>query len=185
LKWIYCLEKSQQSKEVMTTQTEQKIIEVGNEYIVYMLTKHDKDKIIYSKLLELEGRNLSWFIFHKLLPYLWNEEPYFEDDNEEEDDDETENEDEELVSLYTIKDFVGIETETDYPDIFNNCEELIELQKKIIGWVQERSGVEPDLTEYGNLVEEYLYHYFSDYGDMEENDLKEYIINLIDPIQPK
>jgi hypothetical protein len=41
------------------------------------------------------------------------------------------------------------------------------------------------LTEYGNLVEEYLYHYFSDYGDMEGNEVKEYIINLIDPVEPK
>jgi len=146
-----------------------------------MLTKHDKDKIIYSKLLDLKGLLLSGFVFHKLNPYLWNEEPYMEEDEDDFEDDDCE----ELVSSYTIKDFVGIETETDYPDIFNNCEELIELQQKIIGWVEERSGVQPNLTEYGNLVEEYLYHYFSDYGDMEGNEVKEYIINLIDPVEPK
>jgi hypothetical protein len=173
-------------------QTEQKIIELGNQYIIYMLTINDEDKIIYSKLLELDDGELEHFIFGKLKSYLWNEEPYCEDEDENEEDDKDEDEDEDedenegvIVSAYTIKDFVGIETEMDYTDIFNNYEELIELQKMIITWVQERSGIEPDLTEYGNLVEEYLYHYFSDYGDMDANEVKEYIINLIDPVELK
>jgi len=162
-------------------QTEQKIIELGNQYIIYMLTINDEDKIIYSKLLELHDGELEHFIFYKLRNYLWNDNPYIEDEDYDDDEDEEDEEDgTRVVSSSTIEEFVGGEI-----DIFNNDEELIELKKNIGVWVEERSGPEPNLDKYSNVVEEYLYHYFSEYGNMNETDLKEYIINLIDPVEPK
>jgi len=166
-------------------QTEQKIIELGNQYIIYMLTINDEDKIIYSKLLELDDGELEHFIFYKLRNYFWNDNPYIEEkdedyDDEDEDEDEDEDDGTRFVYSSTIEEFVGGEI-----DIFNNDEELIELKQKIGVWVEERSGAEPDLDKYSNVVEEYLYHYFSEYGNMNANEVKEYIINLIDPVEPK
>ena len=169
-------------------QTEQKIIELGNQYIIYMLTINDEDKIIYSKLLELDdGGELEHFIFYKLRNYFWNDNPYIEKKNDEYDEDDEDDEDDDddddatrFVYSSTIEEFVGGEI-----DIFNNEEELIELKKKIGVWCEERNGSESDLDKYINVVEEYLYHYFSEDGHMSANEVKEYIINLLDPVEPK
>jgi hypothetical protein len=170
-------------------QTEERVMDIGNQYIIYMLTINDKDKIIYSKLLELEDGKLEHLIFYQLRNYLWNEEPFYEEkDKEDEDEDEEKDEDEddeELVESYSLKEFVENETEIDYLDIFNNEEELIELKQNIAMWVEERNGIEPDLNKYGNVIEEYLYFTFSENGFMDANEIKEYIINLIDPVEPK
>jgi len=165
-------------------QTEQKIMEIGNQYIIYMLTMNDKDKIIYWKILEFEDGKLDHLIFYQLRNYLWNQEAYYEEVEDEEDDEDEEHEYEELVDPFTIEEFgdcVGI----DFTDIFNNEEELIELKKKIGVWVEERNGIEPNLDKYSNVVEEYLYHFFSEYGNMDANEVREYIISLLDPFEPK
>jgi hypothetical protein len=172
-------------------QTEQKIMDIGNQYIIYMLTMNDEDKFIYSQLLEFEGGKLDHLIFYKLRNYLWNDDPYIEEkDKEDEDyDDDDEEDDEEddgtrFVNSSTIEEF-GLDMGIDFTDIFNNEEELIELKKKIGVWVEERNGIEPDLNKYSNVVEEYLYHFFSEYGNMGTNEVKEYIISLLDPCEPK
>jgi hypothetical protein len=168
-------------------QTEERIMELGNQYIIYMLTINDKDKIIYSKLLELEGGELEHLIFYQLRNYLWNDDPFYEEEEEDEDDEKDEDEDdEEVIGSYTIQEFVENEKELDYRiHIFPIMEEVIEIQEKVNNWIQERHGREIGSTEYGNLLEEYLYHFFSENGDMDANEIKEYIINLIDPVEPK
>jgi hypothetical protein len=171
-------------------QTEQRIMDIGNQYIIYMLTINDKDKIIYSKLLEFEDGKLEHLIFYQLRNYFWNDCPFFEetdkwDEDEDEDKDEDED-DEELIGSYTIQEFVENEKELDYRiHIFPLMEEVFEIQEKVNDWIQERHGREIGSTEYGNLLEEYLYHFFSENGDMTANEIREYIINLIDPVEPK
>jgi hypothetical protein len=56
--------------------TELRIIEVVDKYVIYMLTENDKEKIIYSKLLELEGQELTDWINEELVEWLGNNIDY-------------------------------------------------------------------------------------------------------------
>ena len=156
----------------MTTQTEMKMIEVINEFIIFMLTKNDEEKIIYSKLNELEDEDLEDWVNEKLKNYLGNEWEY----EDEEEDINIENCN--IHSNWSLKDCI------DFEKIFTNGCELMRIQQKLINfnsdWFEgeciNRIYCEEDILQY------YCYMFLDEMSPIE---LKEYIINLIDPVEPK
>jgi hypothetical protein len=62
---------------------EMKMIEVIDKFIIYMLTENDKEKIIYSKLNELDDEELEDWVNEKLKNYLANGGDYEEIENQE------------------------------------------------------------------------------------------------------
>jgi hypothetical protein len=159
LKWIYCLEKSQQSKEVMTTQTEQKIIEVIDKYIVFMLTIQDEEQYIFSKMNEIEEEELGDWVNDYLLDYLANSDEYRDDDK--------------VISDCSMSMFSDIDLE-----LLLTESELLEIKTKLLDICFE----EESLSTGRDIIENYKCWYIQ---NMDENELKEYITNLVEPIQPK
>lgn len=86
-----------------------------------------------------------------------------------------------IVGLSGVK-FVLKEEETTkfYDNIFSNCREMLEVIDKLKDYYNEfDTKIDNNFQEF---MEKYCYMYIS---QMEATDLKEYIINLIDPVEPK
>jgi len=162
--------------------TELRIIEVVDKYVIYMLTENDKEKIIYSKLLELEGRELTDWINDELVEWLGNDIDY-----------ECENVATMIIASFSINDYIQNilskenPNENFYDTIFTNCRELIQIQGKITDTFQgDTANMLEDFESYyslSNTLQNYCYMYLR---EMEEG-LKQYIIDLIEPtlIEPK
>jgi len=72
------------------------------------------------------------------------------------------------------------ETKKFYDNIFSNCRELLEVIDKLKDYYNEFD------IKFDNNFEEFMIKYCYMYiSQMEVWDLKEYIINLIDPVEPK
>jgi hypothetical protein len=150
--------------------TEMRLIVEIDKFIIYMLTENDKEKIIYSKLNELDGKELEKWVLRHLKPYLTSEYDYTEGDIE--------------IENQNIINWLN----EDNSDIFTNCMELLNIQKTLIdfdmdkgmnwfyGECMVRIAYEEDLLQY------YCYMYIY---EMDATYLKEYIINLLDPVEPK
>jgi hypothetical protein len=145
--------------------TEMRLIVEIDKFIIYMLNDNDKEKIIYSKLNELDGKELEdWVLLH-LKPYLTSGVEY--EDNEE-------------IECEEIQGWNGI----NYENLFTHCGELMNIQIELIeynpdnftGECMARIAYEEDLLQY------YCYMYIY---EMSATELKEYIINLLDPVEPK
>jgi len=154
----------------MANQTELRIIEEIKKFIIYMLTENDEEKIIYSKLNELDDEELEDWVNDRLKPYLTSEYDYTEGDIEIENQD--------IINWLN----------EDSSDIFTNCMELLDIQRKLIdfdrnndmcwfyGDCLKRISYDEDIIQY------YCYIYIN---EMDAIYLKEYIINLLDPVEPK
>jgi len=145
--------------------TELRIIEVIDKYIIYMLTENDKEKIIYSKLLELEGEELKDWINDEFKDYLLYLCEYEDIESE---------------------DFMGWLNSVDTCTIFTDCGELMEIQRDIIEYNYNVKILQYNdiitLTYNEDLIQYYSYMYIN---EMKATELKEYIINLLDPVEPK
>jgi hypothetical protein len=214
----------------MTTQTENKMIEVIDNYIKYTLTEYDGGKVIYQHLLEQTEENLEDWVNDKFRDWLGNECCYdfnilvckkcgykCEDcecevkETEEEEititsisitryigymiDREVEKQMEEMEIPDPLPTWVGSrfgwlcvarkiteekEKKKFYDNIFSNCRELLEVINKLKDYYNEFD------IKFDNNFEEFMLKYCYMYiSQMEATDLKEYIINLIDPVEPK
>jgi hypothetical protein len=184
-------------------QTELKIIEVVDKYVIYMLSKHDGLVEIYPKLLELEGQILEDWINDTLVEWLGNGVDYkntYCNKCECEEDCECHTTKTEIV-IHSLPIYDFIQTILRYEhegifydriitfndSIFSNCRELIQIQSKITdSFLGERAEMVEDFETYYSLcgiVEKYCYMYLREM----EGDLKQYIIDLIEPtlIEPK
>jgi|688.fasta_scaffold04581_3 hypothetical protein len=78
------------------------------------------------------------------------------------------------------------ETKKFYDNIFSNCRELMDIQKKIVVFTDLppfiQHSIMETLTCEENILLTYCYMYIS---QMSATYLKEYIINLFDPVEPK
>jgi len=158
--------------------TELRIIEVVDKYVIYMLTENDKEKIIYSKLLELEGQELTDWINEELVEWLGNDTDY-------------ECENVATISSISINDYIqnilskenGTNEQNFYDIIFTNCRELIKIQARISETLQDCIDDFECYYCLGNTLKNYSYIYLR---DMDEG-LKQYIMDLIEPtlIEPK
>ena len=155
------------------------MIEAIDKFIIYMLTENDKEKIIYSKLNKFEGEKLkSWATYH-LKSYLVNWVAY--DDYEEDEEGDTINEE-------RISEWINKDCDIDICDIFNgSCGEIMRIQRELIEYNDNKGydwfhyGIEK-LTFNEDILECYCIMYIE---KMTPTELKEYIINLIDPVEPK
>jgi hypothetical protein len=160
----------------MTNQIEMNMIKAIDKFIIYMLTENTNcvnfgksgeiftcgNQIIYSKLNELEDEELEEWVNEKLKNYLANGWDYEEGDiiidNEE-------------IQLWINGDIC---------DIFNgSCGEILQIQRKIRSFDME------GLMDYyynEDILKNYYYMYIDEMSPIE---LKEYIINLLDPVEPK
>jgi hypothetical protein len=174
----------------MTTQTEMKIIEAIDKFIIYMLTENTNcvnfgksgeiftcgNQIIYSKLNELEDEELEEWVNEKLKNYLANGCDYEEGDI--------------IIDNEEIQRWIDMDIcDINICDIFNgSCGELMEIQRELINysndndykWFEGRHMVR--ITYNDDILQYYCYMYIS---QMDANELKEYIINLFDPVEPK
>ena len=177
----------------MSNQIEMKMIEAIDKFIIYMLTENTNcvsfgksneiftcgNQIIYSKLNELEDEELEEWVNDKLKNYLANGCDYEEGDivigNEE-------------IQIWIDMDICDI----NICDIFNgNCGEIMEIQRELIEYSNDNgccwfSGIGGDcmvrITYNEDLLQYYCYMYIE---KMSATELKEYIINLLDPVEPK
>jgi hypothetical protein len=153
-------------------QIERKMIEVIDKFIIYMLSEQDKVKILYSQMIELEGEELSDLVNDKLKDYLTDGIGLIE---------------EELGGCEFLKWFEQ-KSDIDICDIFNgSCGEIMKIQRELIEYNNdndcewfEDSGI--NITFNEDLLQYYSYMYIFEMGTIE---LKEYIINLLDPVEPK
>jgi len=144
----------------MATQTEQKIIEVIDKFIVFMLTIQDEEQYIYSKMNEIEDEEeLGDWVNDYLLDYLARTDEYRDDDK--------------VITDCHISMFSNIDLEN-----LLNESELLEIKTKLL----DLSFEEEDLSSWEQILENYKCWYIT---IMDATDLKEYIINLVEPIQPK
>jgi hypothetical protein len=146
--------------------TEEKIVKVIDEFIVYMLTENDAEQIIYSKLNELDGDELDDWINDELKDYLGNGCCCEDIDPEE-------------INCW-YKGNLG--------EIFTNTGDLMKIQRDIYNFYINEFGRFPEdkfenLFWNGDLLALYTFKYFYEF---DSDDLKEHIINLIDPpFEPK
>jgi hypothetical protein len=174
----------------MTNQIEMNMIKAIDKFIIYMLTENTNcvnfgksgeiftcgNQIIYSKLNELEDEELEEWVNEKLKNYLANGWDYEEGDiiidNEE-------------IQVWINGDICDIHTY----DIFNgSCGEYLEMQRELIeysvdngcDWFSGKDMVR--LTFDEDILQYYCYMYIE---KMSATELKEYIINLLDPVEPK
>ena len=153
----------------MSNQIEMKMIEAIDKFIIYMLTENDEEKIIYSKLNELDGEELEEWVYDYLKEYLANGCEYTEGDI--------------VIGNEEIQVWINI------CDIFNgSCGELMQIQKELIeynndnGWDWFSGNDMVRLTFNEDILQYYCYMYID---KMSPTELKEYIINLLDPVEPK
>ena len=148
-----------------------KMIEAIDKFIIYMLTENDEEKIIYSKLNELEGEELEEWVNDKLKNYLANGCDYEEGDIVIENCD--------INCNWSLKDCI------DFEKLFTNCSELLQIQKELIeynndnGWDWFSGTDMVRLTFNEDILQYYCYMYID---KMSPTELKEYIINLLDPV---
>jgi hypothetical protein len=152
--------------------TEEKIVKVIDEFIVYMLTENDAEQIIYSKLNELDGDELDDWVNDELRPYLGNGTTYTEQEQE--------------VDSMVIYDWYENEG-GDICEVFSGNGDIMSIQNEVCDFYIEDYGSVSNETLRSlfcneDLLREYTYMYIF---KMPTNDLKEYIINLIDPIELK
>jgi|694.fasta_scaffold04581_4 hypothetical protein len=173
--------------------TELRIIEVIDKYVIYMISKHAGMIEIYPKLLELEGGELTDWIYDELVEWLGNGVDYeYSYDCECEEDCECEKT--ATITSFSINDYIQYilckkenpnetydKIRNFYDSIFTNCRELIQIQGKITDTLQQDIEDFEDYYSLSNIVKNYCYIYLR---EMEEG-LKEYIINLLDPVEPK
>ena len=141
------------------SQTEMKLIEVIDKFIIYMLSDNDEEKIIYAKLIELEGEELEDWVNDRLKQYLVCEFGYEEGDI--------------YVDSTKIHRCISVE----YDSIFTNCREFLEIQVKL-----ESYDMDKFQFSYEDIINCYCYMYID---EMSATELKQYIINLLDPVEPK
>jgi|LakMenE01Jun11ns_1017448.scaffolds.fasta_scaffold9958933_20 hypothetical protein len=145
----------------MTTQTEMKLNKVIDEFIIYMLSVNDN--YLYFKLQELEGENLEYFIYC-LKEYLGSGENYKD----------------EKINC-DCNEFHEYMTEEQYQEIFADKTEFEDLQEKLIRDYLpygERKQYETEDELRWFLLQDYNFIYID---SMSSTELKEYIINLIEP----
>jgi len=158
--------------------TEEKIVKVIDEFIVYMLTENDAEQIIYSKLNELDGDELDDWVNDELRHYLGNGTLYQEQEGED-----------------AIREVDNMTIDSWYEGMGEDiCEvfsgengDIMSIQREVCDFYIEDLGSISNETLRSlfcneDLLREYTYMYIF---KMPTNDLKEYIINLIDPIEPK
>jgi len=155
----------------MANQTELRIIEVIKKFIIYMLTENDEEKIIYSKLNELDDEELEDWVNDELKNYLANGVDYTEGDIEIENQE---------IMGWINEEISGV----DSSDIFTDCGELMDIQRQLIDYDMSNFYGEGmiRLTFNEDLIQYYCYMYIH---EMDPTYLKEYIINLLDPVEPK
>jgi hypothetical protein len=141
------------------SQTEMKLIEVIDKFIIYMLSDNDEEKIIYAKLIELEGEELEDWVNDRLKQYLVCEFGYEEGDI--------------YVDSTKIHRCISVE----YDSIFTNCREFLEIQVQLESYDMDRFQF-----SYEDIINCYCYMYID---KMSATELKEYIINLLDPVELK
>jgi hypothetical protein len=141
------------------SQTKMKLIEVIDKFIIYMLSDNDEEKIIYAKLIELEGEELEDWVNDRLKQYLVCEFGYEEGD----------------IYVDSTKFHRCISVE--YDSIFTNCREFLEIQVQLESYDMDRFQF-----SYEDIINCYCYMYID---EMSATELKEYIINLLDPVEPK
>jgi len=169
----------------MANQTEMKMIEVIDKYVIYMLTENDKEKIIYSKLLELEDETeeLADWINDELVEWLGNGVDYLYTCDCECEEEYCECENVATISSFSINDYIQNilskenPNENFYDTIFTNCRELIQIQGKITNTIQQDIEDFESYYSLSNTIKNYCYIYLR---DMDER-LKEYIMNLVEP----
>jgi hypothetical protein len=159
----------------MANQTELRIIEVIKKFVIYMLTENDEEKIIYSKLNELDDEELEDWVNDELKNYLANGVDYTEGDIEIENQE---------IMGWLNEDISGVDT----CNIFTDCGELMDIQRTLIDF-DMNNGMSwfygdcmKRLTYNEDLIQYYCYMYIH---EMDPTYLKEYIINLLDPVEPK
>jgi len=167
----------------MANQTEFRMIEVIKKFIIYMLTENTNcvsfgktgevftcgNEIIYSKLNELDGEELEDWVNDKLKPYLSNGCEYTEGDIE--------------IGNCEIQ---HNWTDIDYDNIFTNCGELMDIQRTLIDYDIDKFEGDCDCIKRLTYNEDLLQYYCNMYiNEMDATYLKEYIIFLLDPIEPK
>jgi len=182
----------------MANQTEMRIIELVDKYIIHMLTEYDIEKIIYSKLLELEGEELTDWINDELVEWLGNGVDYTYTCDCECEEEYCECENIATITSFSIGDYIRYilckkenPNETNetvinfYDSIFTNCRELIQIQGKITSTLQQ--DIEDFESYYSlcNTIQNYCYIYLREMDNEMERGLKEYIMNLLDPVEPK
>jgi hypothetical protein len=150
-----------------------KIIETIDKFIIYMLTENDKEKSLYSQLITREDDELSNWINDTLKDYLANGCGLIEEE----------------VRGCEINKWIENISDIDICDIFNGrVAELIKIQKELIEYDNDCDCFEDCFKEnYVNinfkvLMDYYCYMYICNMSSFE---LKDYIINLIDPVEPK
>jgi hypothetical protein len=155
----------------MANQTELRIIEVIKKFVIYMLTENDEEKIIYSKLNELDDEELQNWVNDELEDYLLNECDYTEGDIVIES---------QSIMGWLNEDISGVDT----CNIFTDCSELMDIQRTLIDFDMSNFYGEGmiRLTFNEDLIQYYCYMYIH---KMDPTYLKEYIINLLDPVEPK
>ena len=141
------------------SQTQMKLIEVIDKFIIYMLSDNDEEKIIYAKLIELEGEELEDWVNDRLKQYLVCEFGYEEGDI--------------YVDSTKIHRCISVE----YDSIFTNCREFLEIQVQLESYDMDRFQF-----SYEDIINCYCYMYID---EMSATELKQYIINLLDPVEPK
>jgi len=154
----------------MSNQTENKMIEVYESFIIHLLTEYDEDKIIYSKLIEIEGEELNFWFIHYFIEYVCNNNNY--DYNDEDIDG---------IDFYEWYDeFINID------DIFVNDEETESIRQKLLKYYNHfhPSHYSKEQEEWKNILfVDFFQLHIESY--LNNNELKNYIINLIDPIELK
>lgn len=174
----------------MSNQIEVNMIEAIDKFIIYMLTENTNcvsfgksdeiftcgNQIIYSKLNELDGEEFEDWVNTKLKHYLANGCDYEEGDM--------------VIEPEEIQNWIG--KDIHICDIFNgSCGEIMEIQRELIEYSNDNGcswfgGIEGDcmirITYNEDILQYYCFMYIV---KMEPTDLKEYIINLLDPVEPK
>lgn len=83
--------------------------------------------------------------------------------------------------IITQRELQEKEKEKFYDNIFSNCREMLEVIQILKDFYEEECEIKFD----NNFEEFMLYYCYMYIREMEATDLKEYIINLIDPVEPK
>lgn len=145
--------------------TQDKLEKIIDEFIVFMLTENDKEQIIYSKLNELDGDELNEWIIDDLRHYLGNGRSCEDIEAQQ-------------INCW-YKGNLG--------EIFTHTDDLMTIQRDIYNFYINEFGEFPedkieDLFWKGDLLALYTFKYIVEF---ETDWLKEHIIDLLDPIEPK
>ena len=222
----------------MANQTQLRIIEVIDKFIIYMFKEQDGGEVIYQHLLEQTEENLNDWVNDKLKDWLGNEFQYeytglsckecgYDEEDCECEKKETE-EEEFTISSMSITRYIDYMTDREvkkqmegmeipkpqppiqvaeghwkcgsiiglggvkfllkeeetikfYDNIFSNCREMLEVLQILKNFYEEECEIKFEYN-YEEFMTKYCYLYIY---EMEATALKEYIINLLDPVEPK